>query len=449
MMDIKRKDFPTDFRWGAATAAYQIEGAYREDGKGLNIWDVFSHSPGKIENGDNGDRACDHYHLWESDLDLMSELGINSYRFSISWSRIFPEGRGKPNPKGIEFYDRLIDGLGERGIAPCPTLYHWDLPQALQEKGGWASRDTCAYYADYATEAFRRYGDRAELWFTHNEPWVVAYAGHHQGRHAPGLKDIGLASQVSHHLLYSHALAVEAYRAESLKSKLGIVLNLYTVEPASERAEDKEAADLADACHNRWFLDALYRGSYPKSLLDHYEKIGALPKMEEGDLDRISRDPGDFIGMNYYFRKIIESDPSARDLPYREILPSGAWTTEMNWEVYAPGMEALLLRLSREYPIPEFYITENGAAFKDDKREGDLILDKDRQNFLQEHFQAAKQAMDKGVPLSGYFVWSLLDNFEWARGYSKRFGMIGINYQTLERTWKQSGRWYQGFLAEK
>ena len=445
---MQRNQFPQSFSWGAATAAYQIEGAWNEDGRGPCIWDTFAALPGKTSKGDSGAVACDHYHRWPQDVELLSQLGVDSYRFSISWSRVFPEGTGASNPKGVAFYDRLIDGLLEKGIQPCATLYHWDLPQALQDRGGWGNRDVVSWFADYAEAQYGAFGDRVKTWYTHNEPWVVAWAGHSIGRHAPGLTDPKLAVQVCHHLLLSHAAAIEVYRdSRRGDGSIGAVLNLYPMVPASDSDDDAKAARILDGHHNRWWLDPVMKGTYPQDQWDHYASLGLSPDVHADDMKRMSAAKSDFLGVNYYFRKVVQAQAGNALLPLVEVKPKGAPYTSMDWEVWPEGLSDLLIRLKNDYGNPRIQITENGAAFPDEKWVGGEIDDQDRRAFLAGHFQAALDAMKAGVRLEAYFVWSLLDNFEWAQGYERRFGVFHVDYQTQKRSWKKSGRWYQKFLA--
>lgn len=429
--------FPAGFVWGAATAAYQVEGAWQEAGKGESIWDRFSHTPGKVLNGDTGDVACDHYHRVAADIDLMRELGLRAYRFSIAWSRILPQGRGQVNPAGLDFYDRLVDALLAAGIQPYVTLYHWDLPQALQDLGGWGNRDVAHWFSDYADVVARRLGDRVGHWITHNEPWVVAFLGHLEGVHAPGKTDLRLALAAAHHVLLSHGLALEPLRLHSSAAKLGITLNLYPVHAASDKGVDEEAARRYDGYTNRWFLDPLFRGRYPEDLLDWF--AGDMLEPQPDDLAVISR-PVDFLGVNYYTRNVCRADKSAF-LHARFVTMPGEHTA-MGWEVYPEGLYELLMRLHREYGLKSLYVTENGAAFEDRFDADGAIRDSRREAYLREHFRQAHRAIADGAPLHGYFVWSLMDNFEWAFGYSRRFGLIYVDYATLKRTVKQSGRWY-------
>ena len=435
------------FLWGAATAAYQIEGAYLEDGKGLNIWDEFCKIPGKVHNGDTGEIACDHYHKFKEDIGLMKELGINSYRFSIGWARVMPEGRGKLNQKGMDFYKKLIEELLKNDIEPIITLYHWDLPQSLQKTGGWANRETVDYFVEYAQAMFKSFGGSVNKWITHNEPWVAAFAGHRQGRHAPGITDLPTAVQVSHHLILSHAKTVQAFRSSCKKDDdIGITLNLYPVHPASDLQEDAETARIVDGYHNRWFLDPIFKGAYPEDILDIYNKAGAAPVVQTGDMHVIAGNPGDFLGVNYYFRKVVKRSDADPVLGFEEVKPAGRPYTAFNWEVYQEGMHELLLRLKNKYDDHRIFVTENGAAYADDVVSGGIIQDDDRVEYLKNHIAAMLQAKKDGCRVEGYYAWSLLDNFEWAWGYSKRFGLFHVDYKTQQRLWKKSSLWYKEFL---
>ncbi|MGQ9568816.1 MAG: GH1 family beta-glucosidase [Anaerolineae bacterium] len=438
--------FPEHFTWGAATAAYQIEGAWDEDGKGPSIWDVFCRVPGAIQDGDTGDVACDHYHRWREDVALMRELGLRAYRFSVSWPRVLPEGRGKVNRPGLDFYDRLVDALLAADIQPFVTLYHWDLPQALQEEGGWPVRDTARRFADFADVVSRRLGDRVRHWITLNEPWVVAYAGYGNGYHAPGIRNPLAAVQATHHLLLAHGLAVPVLRENGdAATQVGITLNLSPVHPASDRPADEEAARRYDGFLNRWFLDPLFRRRYPEDML---EMLGsALPDRYEEDLETIAV-PVDFLGVNNYTRTVVADDPDSVVVETREVKPTGRPYTEMGWEVYPEGLYEILTRVHRDYAPPCIYITENGAAFADQVDAEGRVHDAQRVDFLREHIAQAHRALEEGVPLAGYFVWTLLDNFEWAYGYSKRFGIVYVDFATQERIVKDSGIWYRGVIAE-
>ncbi|HUP27155.1 MAG TPA: GH1 family beta-glucosidase [Chloroflexia bacterium] len=435
--------FTEGFVWGAATAAFQIEGSTHADGRGESIWDRFCSLPGRVHNGDTGEPACDHYRLWREDVDMLDEMGVGAYRFSVAWPRIFPEGRGAPNQRGLDFYDRLVDALLERGIAPFVTLYHWDLPQALQDRGGWRSRDTAESFARYADAVVRRLGDRAGHWITHNEPAVAAFHGYLTGEHAPGFRDWRTAMAAAHNLLLSHGLAMQAIRAAAPRVQAGITLNLYPFHPASGKGSDEEAAQRGDGFQNRWFLDPVLRGRYPDDML---ELLGDyVPQPEPGDMQVISA-PIDFLGINYYNRSVVESSDANPPLNYSEVKPKGSQYTDMGWEVSPDALRELLVRLHKEYPLPAYYITENGAAYPDVPSADGKVHDPARVDYLQAHFDAARQALEAGVPLKGYFVWSLMDNFEWAWGYSKRFGIIYVDYKTQERIWKSSALWYRDWI---
>jgi beta-glucosidase len=429
--------FPPDFVWGVATSAFQIEGAAFEDGKGESIWDRFCRVPGVIADASNGDLACDHYHRLDADLDLVAGLGVDLYRFSVSWPRVQPLGEGAWNEAGLAFYDRLVDGLLARGLAPHLTLNHWDLPQALQDKGGWAARDTVHRFVDYALGIQRRLGDRLAAITTHNEPWVVAVLGHEQGTFAPGIKSRKVALQVAHHLLLSHGLALQALRAAGATAKLGIVLNMAHQMPLTDSAADQAQARLDDARGRRWYADPLFKGRYPAEVL---AELGAdAPVVEDGDMPAIAT-PMDYIGINYYSRALSSAAGpiEAGDKPYPK--------TDMGWEIYPEGLYQLLLTLHREYDLPRTYITENGGAFPDPAADG-RVHDADRIDYLATHIDAVGRALAAGVPMAGYMVWSLMDNFEWASGYAKRFGIVHVDYATLQRTPKDSALWYRDLVA--
>ncbi|MCX7708653.1 MAG: GH1 family beta-glucosidase [Clostridia bacterium] len=434
-------EFPKNFLWGAATASYQIEGACIADGKGESIWDRFSHTPGKIANGDTGDIACNHYHLYKNDVKLMKEIGLKGYRFSIAWPRIFPDGKGNPNIKGMDFYKRLVDQLLENDIVPAVTLYHWDLPQKLQDLGGWLNRDTTDYYAEYAAYIFKELGDQIPIWITHNEPWVVSHLGHAQGIHAPGLKDFKKALQAAHHLLLSHGKAVQIFRQSNLKGDIGITFNMPYVYPASDSAADKEAAARKFEYSMNWFTDPVLKGHYPERLYEWYKNKNILPELDLDDLRTISQ-PVDFMGLNYYSSEIAKHDPS--EWPNEAAWVSmGRSVTDMGWQIVPEGLHDLLVKLNRDYNGIKIYITENGAAFNDIVTPEGRVKDDQRIDYLEKHFAEANKAIQAGVNLAGYFVWSLLDNFEWAEGYAKRFGMVYVDYETQKRTVKDSGYWFK------
>ena len=429
--------FPHNFLWGAATASYQIEGAWNEDGKGESIWDRFSHTPGKITNGDTGDVACDHYHRFPEDIALMRQLGLKAYRFSTSWPRVLPSGRGLINPGGLDFYDRLVDALCAANIEPFLTLYHWDLPQILQDQGGWENRATCHAFADYAALMVKCLGDRVKHWATFNEPGVVAFDGNLFGEHAPGLQDPRIAYQVAHHLLVAHGLAAQAIRAVDPSLQVGIVLNLWPSEPASEDPADVAAADLAWERMETLFLDAIFKGHYPVAI---YDLVGPnMPKILDGDMALIAQKL-DFMGLNFYSRNLLNAEGNINPVPESEY-------TEMGWEVHPPALRRLLNRINHEYRLPPIYITENGAAFRDEVSADGCVHDPRRLEYLKNHFIQTRLAMQDGVDVRGYFVWSLLDNFEWGHGFTKRFGIIRVDYESQNRIVKDSGKWYSHVIA--
>ncbi len=436
-IDLHRR-FPADFVWGVATSSFQIEGAAREDGKGESIWDRFCRVPGAIADASNGDIACDHVHRLDSDLDLIASLGVDAYRFSVSWPRVQPLGAGAWNPKGLAFYERLVDGLLKRGLKPYLTLNHWDLPQALQDQGGWPARDTVHRFVDYARGMQRHLGDRLAAITTHNEPWVIAVLGHEKGEFAPGQKSRKASMQVAHHLLLSHGLALQALRADGARARLGIVLNLGHTEPATDSAADREQARLDDLRGRCWYTDPLFKGRYPQPVWD---ELGAdAPAVQDGDMAHIAT-PLDYLGVNYYSRVVSSADHSF------DKKTSGLALTDMGWEIYPRGLTQLLLTLHRDYTLPPVFITENGGAFKDPLTDG-RVHDADRTAYLQTHIAAVADAMSQGVPMAGYMVWSLMDNFEWSSGYAKRFGIVHVDYATQQRTLKDSALWYREFLRQ-
>jgi beta-glucosidase len=446
--------FPDDFVWGAATAAYQIEGAAAEDGRGPSIWDTFSRTPGKVAGGDTGDVACDHYHRYAEDVALMRELGLRAYRFSVSWPRVQPDGRGVLNVAGLDFYDRLVDELLTAGITPYVTLYHWDLPQALEDAGGWPNRDTAYRFADYARAVHERLGDRVRTWTTLNEPWVAAFLGYAAGIHAPGRTSPADAFRAAHHLLLGHGLAAADLRSAGAK-ELALVLNLAPVRTplnGSRAADpaDAAAARLVDGLMNRQFLDPALRGSYPDDVLAVVERHAGLGHIRVGDLDVINQ-PIELLGINYYSPSVVSygpGEPANPSFPGTENVrfePAAGPTTAMGWSIDPTGLSALLIRLSREYPDVGLMVTENGAAF-DDRVQGDRVPDPDRLAYLEGHLRAAHTAIRAGADLRGYLVWSLLDNFEWAEGYRARFGIVYIDYETQRRLPKDSALWYRDVI---
>jgi len=444
--------FPENFIWGAATASYQIEGAWNKHGKGESNWDRFTHSSGNILNNDTGDIATDHYRLWKKDIGLMKKLGLKAYRFSISWPRVLPAGRGKVNQKGLDFYSKLVDGLLEAGITPYVTLYHWDLPQALEDEGGWTVRSTAEAYVDYVNVVTRALGDRVKNWITHNEPAVVAWLGYETGVHAPGIKDQVKAMRVAHHLLLSHGWAMSVIRRNSPDAEAGITLNINWNVPASNSAMDRKASRENEGKWFRWFADPVFGHGYPSDMVEHFTKLGALPNgldfVKAGDMDVISTSI-DFIGLNYYNRSLHRVNASDNDLQIDFPKPQTPenWT-EMGWENYPDGLTGVLGLVNFNYKPRKIYITENGASYSTPPDEQGNVHDEHRTDYLRTHFAAAHRAVQAGVPLAGYFVWSLLDNFEWAFGYSQRFGIVWVDYETQKRILKDSAKWYKGVIRK-
>ncbi|MDO9130346.1 MAG: GH1 family beta-glucosidase [Anaerolineales bacterium] len=450
--------FPKNFVWGVAASAYQIEGAWNEDGKGPSIWDTFSHTPGKIANGETGDVSIDHYHRYKEDVARMADLGIPTYRFSVAWPRVMPEGSGKVNAKGLAFYDRLVDTLLKHKIEPYLCLFHWDLPQALQDKGGWPERETAYHFAEYARIVTARLSDRVGVIMTHNEPWVAAFVGHFLGDHAPGSKDLGAAIKAQHHILLSHGLAAEAIRAEARQPvKIGITLNLNPVHPATGSKKDRQAAQRVDAIMNRIVLDPLLKGTSP---IEEFALAKFLTGkvIQPGDLEKIRM--LDLLGVNYYSRAVMKHDPKLPLVNVAQVHPEGNEYSGM-WEIYPEGLRELLMRIWKDYfpPLPlgapqgccakgpgvrapEIMVTENGVPVPDGIDFDGRVRDERRIRYLKNHLAQVHRAMDDGVPVKGYFVWSLMDNFEWALGYGPRFGLVYVDYKTLKRTVKDSGRWY-------
>ncbi len=439
MSPLSNNDFPEHFTWGVATSAFQIEGAADADGKGPSIWDDFCRVPGVIADASDGRQACEHYQRWADDLDLVADLGVDAYRFSISWPRVQPLGSGAFNEAGFAFYERLVDGMLARGLKPFLTLNHWDLPSALQARGGWENRDTVQCFVDYACEVARRLGDRVTSICTHNEPWVIAVLGHESGIFAPGIKSRAAAIQVAHHLFLSHGLALSAMRAQGCKADMGIVLNLSPINAATDSESDQAAARRADGGGLRWYVEPLLKGEYPADVL---QELGAdAPRILPGDMASIQV-PLDFLGVNYYMRSVVSAGE-----PW-DLKTSGNEITDMGWEVYPQGLTELLLRLHRDYTLPPIFITENGAAFPDEVI-NQQVHDSQRQRYIARHIAATLEAMRQGVRVDGYFVWSLLDNFEWSSGYAKRFGIVRVDYDTQARSLKDSALWYRNFLTSK
>jgi beta-glucosidase len=441
---VSRSDFPEGFAFGAATSSYQIEGAVAEDGRLPSIWDTFSHTPGKVKGGDTGDVACDHYHRWREDLDLLRALGLDAYRFSVAWPRVMPQGRGPVEARGLDFYDRLVDGLLARGLSPHVTLYHWDLPQPLQDLGGWTRRDTARAFADFARAVAGRLGDRVSTWATHNEPFCSAFVGHLYGVHAPGAADARTALVASHHLLLSHGLGVQALRAELPRARVGLVNNPAPIHPASDRPGDRAAAWRLDGLRNRWFHDPVFGKGYPRDVVEGMGVPGFEAAILPGDLAVVAQ-PLDFLGVNYYNRTVVEDDPDAAWPRARQVRTGGPHTAT-DWEVYPDGLREILVRVHRDWPTGAILVTENGASFADVPGPDGRVEDEERRRYLEAHLGACRDALRSGVPLRGYFVWSLVDNFEWADGYSQRFGLVRMAVPGGARTVKASGAWLAAFL---
>ncbi|HZH42093.1 MAG TPA: GH1 family beta-glucosidase [Gemmatimonadales bacterium] len=438
--------FPEDFLWGAATSAYQVEGSPLADGAGPSIWHRFAHSPGLTAGGETGDIACDHYRRWNDDVLLMAELGLNAYRFSLSWSRILPDGRGKVNQAGLDFYSRLVDALLAKHIQPNVTLYHWDLPAALDDRGGWLNPDITGWFADYAAVAFKALGDRVKMWATLNEPWVVVDGGYLHGALAPGHRNIFEAPRVAHHLLLSHGAAVQAYRSAQ-KGNIGIVLNIEPKHPASQDPKDLEAVRRADAYMNRQYLEPVLGRPYPAELAGVYGP--GWDERVQQDIPKIAQ-PIDFLGINYYTRGVTRDDPAARPVRTSPVRLPGATYTETGWEVYPAGLTETLLWVKERAGALPLYVTENGAAFPDPPHLTDGKLDDGpRVAYYRDHLRAALEARRRGVDLRGYFAWSLLDNFEWSLGYAKRFGIVHVDFTTQQRTLKASARAYRDVIKSR
>ena len=452
MSERPARAFPADFVWGAATAAYQIEGAVHEDGRGRSVWDDFSHTEGKVAKGHTGDIACDHYHRVASDVKLMSELGLQTYRFSIAWPRVVPDGRTRPNRPGLDWYQRLVDLLLEHDITPCPTLFHWDLPSDLEDLGGFRNRDTVSWFSDYAALMAQEFGDRVTMWSTFNEPWCYAYLGHAAGVHAPGLRDPRAAVTVAHHQLLAHGLAVQAMRAERNGLAVGIVINPSNVVAEGRPVADETEMQMIDGIHNRWWFDAILEGRYPADVVERYGPLAEA--IQPGD-EQIIAQPLDWLGINYYFDILVrQADDRTAEWPQYPTVtgttesPTRPAHTDMGWPITPEGFTELLIRLDREYAdLPPLYITENGAAYDDPVVDG-RCHDARRIDYLDLHLRSILDAIDAGVDVRGYYQWSLLDNFEWALGYDKRFGIVHVDFDTLERTPRDSAYWYRDVIRE-
>jgi beta-glucosidase len=430
--------FPDGFLWGAATSAYQVEGSPLADGAGASIWHRFTRTPWLVPSGENGDVACDHYRRFEDDVRLMRELGLNAYRFSIAWGRVLPEGRGRVNEKGLDFYRRLVDALLAAGIRPLVTLYHWDLPAALDDRGGWLNRDIAGWFADYARVMFHTLDDRVDTWTTLNEPWVITDGGYLHGALAPGHRNLFETPLASHHLLLSHGAAVEAYRAEG-RHQIGLVVNIEPKYPASQSEEDLAATRRADAYMNRQYLDPVIHGRYPEEMPEIFGE--AWPEFPARDLERIRR-PLDFLGINYYTRNVTRHDPTVLPVRASGVRQKRHAYTETGWEVFPQGLTDTLVWVRDRYGDIPLYVTENGAAFYDPPTAAGEVQDPLRVDYLRTHLRAVHKAIENGVDLRGYFAWSLLDNLEWSLGFSKRFGIVHVDFETLARTPKASARFY-------
>lgn len=441
---MKYDRFPEDFTWGTAASSYQIEGAYDEDGRGVSIWDTFCRVPGKVLQGDRGDVACDHYHRYKEDIALMKRLGVKVYRLSLAWPRIFPQGGGELNPKGIEFYNRVIDELLANGIEPCITLFHWDLPQPLEDKGGWRVRETAFHYAHYAETCFKAFADRVKLWITINEPFCIAYQGYYEGIHAPGVQgDMGTVMEVTHHVNLAHGLALKSYREGGYGGRIGTSLNLMVARPATDSAEDRLAAELYTDRFSRIFIDPLFGKGYPERLLSTLEGVNV--PIAEGDMELIAGQM-DFLGINYYTEEVVSRDESDERGYRNEIGPYPV--TDMNWPIVPAGLYRLLNWVKDNYGDIPLYLTENGCACKDRLNDsGDRCHDPERIAYMKEHLKACLKALEEGINLKGYFLWSFIDNFEWSFGYTKRFGLIYNNFETQKRTPKDSYYYFREVIA--
>ncbi|WP_026675150.1 GH1 family beta-glucosidase [Alkalihalobacterium bogoriense] len=432
--------FPTDFKWGTATAAYQVEGAANIDGRGPSIWDTFSKTPGKVYGGDTGDVACDSYHRYKEDIQLMKELGVTTYRFSVSWPRVFPLGQEEVNQLGLDYYHQVVDELLHAGIEPMCTLYHWDLPQALEDKGGWWNRETIDAYEKYAELMFREFSGKIKQWITFNEPWCASYLSNYLGIHAPGHQDLQLATTIAHHMLVAHGKTVQMFRELQVEGQIGIAPNLTWAVPYTNKQEDKDACLREVMWTGDWFLDPIYFKTYPKELLEWFEKEGVSPPIIDGDMNIIA-EPIDFIGVNYYSAGVSRFNENAGMLQ-SEAMDMGLERTDIGWPIDARGLYEALHYVADKYGNPSIYITENGACINDEPNLEGEVDDKRRVNYLKQHIIQLHRSIEDGINVKGYMAWSLLDNFEWAEGYGKRFGIVYVNFRTLERVKKESYYWY-------
>jgi beta-glucosidase len=451
-MGQTNRRFPDGFLWGAATASYQIEGAATEDGRGPSIWDTFSHTPGRVLNGDTGDVACDHYHRVDEDVALMADLGLQAYRFSIAWPRVLPTGTGAVNRAGLDFYSRLVDRLLERGIRPFATLYHWDLPEALDEQGGWLNRDSASWFADYAGTVVSHLGDRVKNWTTLNEPWCSSVLSYSIGEHAPGHHDVAESLVAAHHLMLAHGTAVPVMREGCRDAEVSITLNLTDIRTPDDSPENQAAARRADNAHNAMFLEPLLEGRYPRDFLDDTAAVTDHGHVHDGDLEVINR-PLDNLGINYYTTTRVRArvgEPVASSLPgcdTVEVLPAEPPVTDMGWEIDPSGLRNLLVRVAEQHRNIPVHITENGSAWPDELAPDGAVHDGDRTAYLHSHLDAVAEAIAAGADVRGYFAWSLMDNFEWAYGYSKRFGLVHVDYSSQKRTLKDSARAYSEVIS--
>lgn len=445
---MEKRRFPEGFAWGVATASYQIEGAYDEDGRGETIWDRYCSIPGNVLNGDDGKIACDHYHRYEEDVELMKSMGIKAYRFSIAWARILPQGRGEVNQKGLDFYGRLIDKLLEAGIEPYITLYHWDLPQALQDIGGWANPQMPEYFLEYAKVVIDTFGGKVKKWITLNEPYCAAFLGNSEGRQAPGIRDFSTAVRVAYHMYVGHGLVVEYFRKCGSAGEIGITLNMMGRLPLTDKPEDVRASVRADGYLNRWFADPIMKGSYPQDMIDLYREKGVvLPEFKEEHLSLMSQKL-DFVGLNYYNDFHVKADDQAWPLGFKIQNPKYVPVNDRNWPVTEKGFSDMLLRMKNEYGIENIYVTENGTSFPDVLSVDGKVEDGPRKDYLKRHINAMRDAMDQGVNVKGYFQWSLYDNFEWSFGYGSRFGIVFVDFNTQQRVIKESGHWYSSVIRD-
>ncbi|AWB43577.1 beta-glucosidase [Paenibacillus sp. CAA11] len=437
--------FPKDFIWGSATSSYQIEGAYNEGGRGLSIWDTFARTEGKVLNGDTGDLACDSYHRYAEDAALLRGLGAKAYRFSVAWPRIFPQGDGELNIEGLEYYHRLVDELIANGIEPMCTLYHWDLPQALQDRGGWGNRETIDAFVNYAETMFKSFQGKIKTWITFNEPWCVSFLSNELGDHAPGNRDFQLALNVAHHLLVAHGETVKRFRELGVEGQIGIAPNTEWFEPFTRKPEDVEACNRRNAYFNNWFFDPVFKGEYPQIALDWYKAKGFAPPVLPGDMETIAQKV-DFLGINYYTGGVGRYNPEGGLLEF-EAVDTGMEKTDFNWNIYPHGFLTILNWVKDNYGTIPVYITENGAYYESEESGGEYH-DPRRIEYIRRHLIQLYRAMESGVNVKGYFQWSLMDNFEWAFGYTKPFGLVHVDFKTFKRTPKDSYYWYKEIIAQ-